>query len=81
MYTFVYTPKKVSFKSTPQPLQRGFVFVFPIVFFAEFRLKFYPYEPVPILDIDYLCPILARAHYARKTPSKYEKFNVKLREI
>ena len=40
MYTFVYTPKKVSFKSTPQPLQRGFVFVFPIVFLQNLGLNF-----------------------------------------
>ena len=32
------------------------------------------------LNIDYLCPILARAHYARKTPSKYEIKNTKVRD-
>ena len=44
----------------PTPFRGGFVFVFPLVFphlFPKVSKQSQTYEPVSILDIDYLCPI------------------------
>ena len=84
MYTFVYTHQKKLQEphNPPTPSRGGFVFVFPFVFhpfFPKVGKQSQTYEPVSILDIDYLCSILARAHYARKTPSKYDIFDTLIR--
>lgn len=79
------TQEKASITALPPtPSQGGFVFIFPLVFLRLFP-KVGAKRPCKSKSLFKTSTIyvlsLARAHYARKKASKYEKFNAQIREI
>ena len=69
---------------SPNPLTKGLCLCFPYCFSSVFSESWEAISTLLAcfyLNIDYLCPILARAHYARKTPSKYDIFDTLIRHF
>jgi hypothetical protein len=77
------TQEKASITAPTPPYEGGFVFVFPIVFrpfFPKVGKQSQPYELVSILTST-IYVLSSRAHYARKTPSKYDIFDTLIRHF